>query len=112
MRRNTSTPSTSKETRSSMLSQSRRPTASASASVGLLKKCRSERITVPTAIFLSSCSTGVSYSCSKRRNPFGPASLSRQSDSMRECTAERTIASCSASEGSASCDFRNSSITS
>ena len=76
-----------------------RPAAKACRSVSLLKKLRNERITVPTAIFLSSGSTGTAYSCSNRRKRGEPASLSFHSDSICECTAARTSASCSVSEG-------------
>ena len=47
----------------------------ASRRVGLLKKPRSERMTVVTTMRLSSWSTGRAYSCSKRRNsPMSPRS--------------------------------------
>ena len=112
MRRKTSTSPTWKETRSSRASHAERPTANASRRVSVRKKFLSERITVLTAMRLSSCSTGISYSCSKRRKRTEPASLSRQSASIPEWTVARTSASCSSGEGRASCVFRKVSIVS
>ena len=112
MRRKTGTPPTSNDMRSSTVSHCPRPTARASARTGLLKKFLSERITVFTTIFLSSGSTRVWYSCSKRRKRSDPASLSRQSASIWPWTAARTSASCSVCEGRASRVFRKASIVS
>ena len=67
---------------------------------------------MPTTIFLSSASTGTSYSCSNRRKRSEAASLSRQSPSIWPCTAARTRASCSSGEGSASRVLSRPSIVS
>ena len=111
MRRKTSVSPTRNETRSSSASRRSRPSAITRASASLRKKPRSERITTFTAIRLSSCSTGSSYSCSKsRKRP--PASLSRQSDTIVPCTAWRISASCASGAGTASLSRRKRSIAS
>ncbi len=133
MRSSTSTSSTWNETRSSSASQRSRPTSSARRSVSLLKKFLSERITMFTARRLSSCSIGIPYSCSNSRKgsraasaaasgdaaggsvasaTWTKASLSRQLDSIPECTTERMSASWSSSEGNRSFARRNASIVS
>ena len=112
MRRKTGTSPTLNETRSSTLSHRSRPAAKASPRIGLLKKFRSERITVPTRIFLSSGSTATWYSCSKSRKRSEPASLSRQSVSIWPWTAARMRASCSSGEGRASRVLSTASIVS
>ena len=76
-----------------MVSQFARPTAMTSRSRSLLKKLRSERMTMPTTIFLSSASIGTWYSCSKSRKVIEFASLSFHDASMSPWTAARMIAS-------------------
>ena len=65
-----------------------------------------------TAIRLSSCSTGTSYSCSKRRKRREAISLSRQSPTIPVCTIRRMNASCSSFGGRVSFFFSHHSIAS
>ena len=94
-----------------MVSQFARPTAITSRSRSLRKKLRSERMTMPTTIFLSSASIGTWYSCSNSRKVTElSASLSFHDASMSPWTAARMIASCPSGEGIASWDFRKFSM--